>query len=85
VRGQCETDDGALLLFRYRGVIEPTRAFQEALASGGGTAFEDQYFRTSLEVETGDPRYTWLTQSVLVGRGRLTAGPGVAYEVFRCS
>jgi Protein of unknown function (DUF3237) len=83
VRGQCRTDDGALLYFTYRGLIEPNKAVLEAVGSGGETAFADQYFRISLEVETGDRRYAWLTQTALIGRGRICSGPGVAYEVFR--
>lgn len=83
VRGQARTDDGALLYFSYRGVIEPTAALLEAIRSGGATGFEDQYWRVSIEVETGDPRYRWLTQSALVGRGRVCEGPGVVYQAFR--
>ncbi|MFL5824467.1 MAG: DUF3237 domain-containing protein [Solirubrobacteraceae bacterium] len=83
VRGQARSDDGALLYFCYRGLIEPAPAIAAALQSGGETSFEDQYWRASIEVETADPRYRWLTQSVLVGRGRICAGPGVAYQVFR--
>jgi hypothetical protein len=85
VRGQCKTDDRAYLYFAYRGLMELTDAARAAIASGGETSFEDQYFRISLEVETGDPRYKWLTHSSLIGRGRLCSGPGVAYEVFRVS
>ena len=83
VRGQARTDDGALLYFRYRGMIEPTDALAAAMRSGGSTEFDDQYWRAAIEVETGDPRYRWLSQSSLVARGRLTPGPGVAYQVFR--
>jgi hypothetical protein len=83
VRGQCRTDDGALLYFTYKGLVEPTGAVMRAVAEGGATAFEAQYFRISLAVETGDPRYAWLTQSALIGRGRICSGPGVAYEIFR--
>lgn len=83
VRGQCRTDDGALLYFNYRGLVEPNEAVGRAVATGGETGFEDQYFRISLNVETGDTRYTWLTQSALIGRGRICAGPGVAYEIYR--
>jgi hypothetical protein len=83
VRGQCRTDDGAHLYFRYKGLVEPTEAVRRAVASSGETTFDDQYFRISLEVETGDSRYAWLTRSALVGRGRICTGPGVAYEVFR--
>jgi Protein of unknown function (DUF3237) len=83
VRGQCRTDDGALLYFRYKGLVELTEAALRALKSGGDSDFGDQYFRVAVEVETGDPRYAWLTQSLLVGRGRICSGPGVAYEIFR--
>jgi hypothetical protein len=83
VRGQCRTDDGASLYLSYRGLLEQTTAVRHAVASNGETGFDDQYFRISIEVETGDPRYAWLTQSTLIGRGRLRAGPGVEYEVFR--
>jgi hypothetical protein len=83
VRGQVRTDDGALLYITYRGVIEPSDAVREAVMSGGETGFDDQYFRIAPEIETGDERYAWLTQSTLVGRGRVCRGPGVAYEVHR--
>jgi hypothetical protein len=83
VRGQCRTDDGAVLYFSYRGLIEPSRAVARAVREGGETAFEDHYWRVAMEVETGHPDYQWLTQSALVGRGRVCAGPGVAYQIFR--
>jgi hypothetical protein len=83
VRGQCRTDDGALLYFAYKGLLEPSAAVVEALASGGETCFEDQYWRVMIDIESGDPRYGWLTHSSLVGRGRICAGRGVAYEVYR--
>src|SRR5579863_792881 len=57
VRGQCRTDDGALLYFAYRGLIEPSRAVMEALRTGGETSFDDHYWRVMIEIETGDDRY----------------------------
>ena len=83
VRGHCRTDDGVLLYFSYDGLLEPTAAFNEAVATGGETDFEDHYWRVSIRVETDDPRYQWLTRSTLLGRGRLCADRGVAYQVFR--
>ena len=83
VRGQVRTDDGAILYLSYGGVIEPTEALARAIATGGETGFDDHYWRVALTVETGDPRYAWLTRSMLVGRGRICSGPGVAYQVFR--
>jgi hypothetical protein len=82
VRGQIQTDDGAIVYMTYGGVLELNEAMQKATESGGETAFEDQYFRTTPRFETGDERYRWLTQSVFVARGRARPG-GVAYEVFR--
>jgi hypothetical protein len=46
------------------------------------TDFGDQYFGTLPRLETGDDRYGWVNQTVMVGRGRLIPG-GVAYEVYR--
>jgi hypothetical protein len=83
VRGQCRTDDGALLYFTYRGLIEPSPSVMAAFRTGSETDFEDHYWRVSIQVETAAPRYAWLTQSALVGRGRVCTGPGVSYEVFR--
>ena len=83
VRGQCRTDDGAVLYLTYNGVIEPSAAFLNAFATGGETSFDDQYWRVAITVETGDPRYVALTRSVLVGRGRVAGANTVAYQVFR--
>jgi hypothetical protein len=83
VRGHVRTDDGALLYITYPGLIELNEPMRHALATGGDTAFDDQYFRVTPRIETGDERYSWLTQSAFVGRGRATSGPGVAYQVFR--
>lgn len=83
VRGQCRTEDGALVYFSYRGLVEPTPALAHAAQTGGETEFDDHYWRAAIEIETGDPRYVWLTQSTLIGRGRICRGPGVAYQVFR--
>jgi hypothetical protein len=54
-----------------------------AIAGGGpGTDFGDHYFRTTPRLESGDPRYAWVNQTIFVGRGRLGSGT-VVYEVFR--
>jgi hypothetical protein len=83
VRLQFRTDDGASVYIQYVGLLELNAAALGAIATGGATTYEDQYFRTTLRVETGDTRYTWMNESVFVARGHLTEGPGVEYEVFR--
>jgi Protein of unknown function (DUF3237) len=83
VRAQIQTDDDAVLYLSYPGVLEMNEKVGTALAGGGeGTDFGDHYFRTTPRLETGDPRYAWVNQTIFVGRGRL--GPGtVLYEVYR--
>jgi hypothetical protein len=83
VRAQIQTDDDAVLYLSYTGVLEMNEKVGTALAGRGeGTDFSDHYFRTTPRLETGDPRYAWVNQTIFVGRGRL--GPGtVLYEVYR--
>jgi hypothetical protein len=83
VRGQVRTDDGAMLYVTYTGILELNEAAQQAVASGGETAFDDHYYRIAPQIETGDERYAWMTRSTFVARGRICRGPGVAYEVYR--
>jgi hypothetical protein len=83
VRTQIETQDGAHIYVTYDGVLEMTEAFQKAFAEGGETDWEDQYFRTTPHLETGDPRYAWVNQSVFVAQGRAYPGLAVQYRVFR--
>lgn len=83
VRLQFATEDGAFVYMQYPGLLEINDVVAQALATGGATSFDAQYFRTTPRVETGDPRYEWMTHSVFVARGRLREGFGVEYEVFR--
>jgi hypothetical protein len=82
VRAQFRTDDGAVVYAQYPGILELNEAVASALATGGSTAVEDQYFRTTPRFETGDQRYAWMQQSVFLGVGRLSGG-GVEYRVYR--
>ncbi len=83
VRLHFETDDDARVYVQYFGLLEINQAVAQALATGSGTKYEDQYFRTTPRLETGDPRYSWMNQSVFVARGRAREGGGVEYEVYR--
>lgn len=84
VRLQMTTHDGANIYFQYFGLLELNEASMAAIA-GGGTDFEDHYFRTVPRLETGDPRYAWVNQSVFVGKGRILPGLLVEYDVYRVS
>jgi len=83
VRAQIQTDDGAVIYVSYPGLLQLTEKVMEAVQSGtSGTDFEDQYFRTTHHLETGDERYAWVNQTLFVGRGRMIPG-GVEYQVYR--
>ena len=68
VRAQIQTDDRAWLYLTYTGLLEMNG--KAAAAMGGssqGTDFADHYFRTTPRLETGDPRYAWVNQTIFVG------------------
>ena len=83
VRGQIRTDDGALLYITYGGVMEINERVMAALASPEvETSYDDQYYRATPRIETGDERYAWANQTVFLSKGRITR-KGVEYEVYR--
>ncbi len=83
VRAQIETHDQAFLYVQYVGLLELNEAVQQALATGGGTEYGDQYFFTNPRMETGDARYAWVNTTFFVGEGRAIPGPGVEYRIWR--
>jgi hypothetical protein len=84
VRIQLETDDGAHIYAQYFGLLELNEAV-EAFITGQReeTEFGDQYFRIAPRLETGDPRYAWVNQTLFVAEGRGYPGYGVEYRVYR--
>ena len=85
VRAQFAMEDGATVYMSYFGIVHMNAAVQQAVAAGAETQFADQYFRTAPRLETGDPRYAWINQSLFVAEGRFLPGPGVEYRVHRVS
>ena len=84
VRGQLQTDDGAVIYVSYVGFLEMNERVQQAIASSGAaTDYRDQYFRTTPRLETGDPRYDWVNRTLFLAEGRIQPGPSVQYRVYR--
>jgi Protein of unknown function (DUF3237) len=83
VRVQFKTDDGAVVLLHYTGLVKPSQTFTRVAREGGVTDFGDQYLRQLLRFETGDPRYLWLTQELFVAEGRLAGDGMIEYNVYR--
>jgi hypothetical protein len=83
VRAQVETVDGAIIYVAYVGLLELNeKAMAAAMTPGLETGYEDQYFRTTPRLETGDDRYAWVNHTLFVAAGRFSTN-GVAYEVYR--
>lgn len=83
VRLQMTTHDGANIYFQYFGVLELNDVTMGAIAAAAPTDFEDHYFRTNPRLETGDPRYAWVNQTVFVGKGHALPGLLIEYDVYR--
>jgi hypothetical protein len=83
VRVQFRTDDGAIVLMRYTGLVERTDAFERAATDDHETSWDDHYMRMAVVFETGDERYRWLNESLFVARGRLLGTGRVQYTIFR--
>lgn len=81
VRAAIETHDGAFLYLAYTGVLHFTEEVTKALARGGTTEFGETCFYANPRVETGDPRYAWLTRAFLLNQGRVAPGR-VEYRMY---
>ncbi len=77
------TDDGALVLLEYGGIVHASEAFQRAVEEDGSTGWDDQYMRMALTFDTTADRYAWLMQSLFLARGRLRGALAIEYEVYR--
>lgn len=80
VRATFETDDGALIYMQYLGILD-----LQAAAGGSDELIESQFgdffFMTQPRLETGDERYQWVNQLVVIGQGR-TLKNAVEYRLY---
>jgi Protein of unknown function (DUF3237) len=83
VRVQFVTDDGALVLLQYTGLVQRTAAFNQAADTGEATGWDDQYMRMVMTFDTGAERYAWLNQHLFIARGRLAGRNEIEYEIYR--
>ncbi len=77
------SDDGAVILMRYTGLVEQSDAFKAAATEDRETSWDDQYMRLAITFETGDERYRWLNEGLFVARGRLLGTGRIEYTVYR--
>ena len=84
VRKTFETDDQALIYVSYTGLYKFRPEVTTRLALGEDCEYGDTLFITQVQFETGDPRYSWLNQTLAIGEGRETL-EGVEYRLFALS
>jgi Protein of unknown function (DUF3237) len=82
-RMQLVTDDGAVILLHYTGLVERTDAFKNAAANNTATDWADQYMRMAMRFDTGAEKYRWLNESLFVAEGRLAAPKQIEYRIHR--
>src|SRR5689334_2063952 len=83
VRLQFMTDDNAIILLQYTGLVETNARFARAAEAGTETRFEDHYMRVAMTFDTGAPRYDWLNQHLFLAEGRLAGKEQLEYLVYR--
>ena len=80
-RYTLETQDGALIYVRNRGLRHGPPEILKRLAAGESVDPSLYYMRTTPSFETGDARYSWLNRMVCVATGARRAA-AVELEVF---
>jgi hypothetical protein len=83
VRAPFVTDDGAVVLMAYTGLVQQTSRFAKAAEADEPTGWSDQYMRLSIRFETAAPQHSWLNTSLFVARGRLLGTGHIEYQVYR--
>ena len=77
------TDDGALILMSYTGLVEQTDKFVSAAANDEPTEWDDQYMRFAVTFDTGAEKYTWLNKHLFVARRHILGTTELEYEIYR--
>ena len=81
IRYTLQTDGGALLYVRSRGVRHGSPEVLERLGRGEDVDASEYTFRTSTRIETASRELDWLNRGVFVGVGGRQPG-GVIYETY---
>ena len=83
VRVQFITDEDAVILMHYTGLVQQTKAFTAAAENDAETSWSEQYMRLAVDFDTGAAAYQWLTQSLFVAAGRFLGTGHIEYAVCR--
>lgn len=84
LRVTMTTTDGAVIMLRYDvALIRESSKFLAALNSGAATDYDDQYMRIAPVFDTGAAEYSWLTENLFIGEGRLAGARQIEYSIYR--
>ena len=81
IRHTLQTDDGALLYVRSRGVRHGSAEVMARLSRGEDVSPSEYTFRTWTQIETASARLDWLNKGVFISVGGRRPG-GVTYETY---
>ncbi len=81
VRLTLETGDGALIYLAYQGRFLAEPEVMSRFAKGALLEPHEYSLAMTAKLESGDPRYAWLNNAVVVGTGAQTA-TGPIYSLF---
>jgi hypothetical protein len=81
VRLVMETDDGALIGMRYRGMRHGPKEVMDRMSRGEKVSPSEYYMRATPYCETAADKYGWLNRLVSVAYGHRVQG-GAIYQVF---
>lgn len=82
VRATIRTDDGALIQYESRGLAKLTPDDLRRWSDGGRVPFTDGYVRATPLLLTGDERYAWVNESVLISHAELSES-GIDHRIYR--
>lgn len=68
-RYALETDDGAVIEIINYGLRHGPGEVMARVAAGDPVDPADYYMRTHARLETGDPRYSWVNETLFIGTG----------------
>ena len=84
VRVTLKTDDGALIYSTYSGLIILSPDVLTRIMGDEDVPLAEYYFYTNPMFQTAAEGYTWLNQTIAIGRGKVIAG-AVEYRVWAVS
>ena len=73
VRATMRTDDGALILLNFNGIVHGPPGVLPRVLGGEDVPADEYYARISLRFETGAEPYAWMNKLIAIGSGYLGA------------